>query len=64
MDGGMVWVGIIFAILAVSLLAAVTSGKRRRHSQVTAAGEPSLAQAARDFARLRYLGHRGYRRRG
>jgi hypothetical protein len=64
MEGGLIWIGVVFGILAVSLLAAIISGKRRKRSRVSAGDGPSLAQAAKDFAKLRYQGARGYRRRG
>ncbi|WP_336490562.1 hypothetical protein [Methylobacterium nigriterrae] len=59
----MVWASIIGGILAVSLLSAIVFTFRRRRSR-RGKGEPSLAQAAREFAKLRYLGPSRYRRRG
>ena len=62
-DGGMVWVAIIGGILLVSLLASLVGSISRQLSRPRAPQDPDLRQAAAAFAKLRYLGPRGYRRR-
>ncbi|MDR7039286.1 hypothetical protein J2X36_004060 [Methylobacterium sp. BE186] len=62
MEGGIIWLGIIGAILGLSLLAVATVGMRR-HRHRGRAADPDLTQAASGFARLRWLKPRGMRRR-
>ena len=62
MEGGLVWLGIIAAMLTVALLAGSLAGLRRRnrHRQIT---DPDLAQATAGLTRHRWIKPPGLHRR-